>query len=160
MLAYHHQKKLFSPAAVGAQLERILLIKSVFEAEIKKSKITLTPKELFLKLINNHPTYMFLKNELQLSDLHTFMLLGQVPEGADMSLLRHPLQWFPMLGMVIEAQQNEQQGRPSFSEGSFKSSHAHNLKFFSIASISKRSDTANKAGLDILTETAKQLSLH
>lgn len=160
LLAYHRQKKLFSPAAVGAQLERILLIKNVFEAEIKKSKITLTPKELFLKLINNHPTYMFLKNELQLSDFHAFVLLGQVPEGADMSLLRHPLQWFPMLGMLIEAQHNQQQGRPSFSEESFKSSHAHHVQFFSTAAISKMRDAANKAGLDILTETSNQLSLH
>lgn len=160
LLAYHCQKKLFSPAAVGAQLERILLIKNVFEEEIKKSKITLTPKELFLKLINNHPTYMFLKNELKLSDFHTFALLGQVPEGADMSLLRHPLQWYPMLEKAIEAQQNERQGRPFFSEESFKSSHAHHVQFFSIATILKVSDTANKAGLDILTETSNQLGLH
>lgn len=160
LLAYHRQKKLFSPKAVGAQLERILLIKNVFEEEIKKSKITLTPKELFLKLINNHPTYVFLKNELQLSDFHTFVLLGLVPEGADMSLLRHPLQWFPMLGMVIEARQNQQQGQPLFSEESFKSSHAHHVQFFSIATTSKMSDMANKAGLDILTETANQLSVH
>lgn len=160
LLAYHRQKKFFSPAAVGAQLERILLIKNVFEAEIKKSKITLTPKELFLKLINNHPTYMFLKNELQLSDFHTFVLLGQVPEGADMSLLRHPLQWFSMIRMIVEVQKNTQQGRPSFSEESFKSSHAHHVQFFSIATISKMSDTVNKAGLDSLTETSNQCSLH
>lgn len=71
LLAYHDQKKLFSSAAVGAQLDRVLLIKELFEAEVKKSKITLTPKELFLKLINNHPTYLFLKDELQLSDFST-----------------------------------------------------------------------------------------
>ncbi len=160
LLAYHHQKKLFSSAAVGAQLERILLIKNAFEEEIKKSQITLTPKQLFLKLINNHPTYIFLKNELQLSELSTFSLLGQIPEGADMSLLRHPLQWFSMKGMIVEAQQNEQQGRPSFSEGSFKSSHAHHVLFFSIANQQKMAERANKAGLDILSEASAHFGLN
>lgn len=160
LLAYHRQKKLFSPAAVGAQLERILLIKKAFEEEIKKSKITLTPKELFLKLINNHPTYIFLKNELKLSNFHVFVLLGQIPEGADMSLLRHPLQWFPMLKKLLEATQNEQQGRPSFSSESFQSPHAHHLQFFSLANISKMTDTTNQAGLKFLTETSDRLRLH
>ena len=159
LLAYHRQKKLFSPAAVGAQLERILLIKNVFEEEIKKSQITLTPKQLFLKLINNHPTYIFLKNELQLSELSTFMLLGQIPEGADMSLLRHPLQWCSMMGMIEEAQQNERQGRPSFSEESFKSSHAHHVLFFSLAYKQKMIEGANKAGLDILSEAFASFGL-
>lgn len=154
LLAYHHQKKLFSSAAVGAQLERILLIKNTFEEEINKSQITLTPKQLFLKLISNHPTYIFLKNELQLSELLTFMLLGQIPEGADLSLLRHPLQWRPMMGMMLEAQQNEQRGLPSFSEESFKSSHAHNVLFFSISAQQKMVEEANKAGLDILSEVS------
>ncbi|KTD00549.1 hypothetical protein [Fluoribacter gormanii] len=160
LLAYHHQKKLFSSAAVGAQLERILLIKNTFEEEIKKSQITLTPKQLFLKLINNHPSYIFLKNELQLSELSTFMLLGQIPEGADMSLLRHPLQWFSMIGMIVEAQLNELQGRPSFSEESFKSSHAHHVLFFSLANQQKMAEGANKAGLDILSEASAHLGLH
>jgi hypothetical protein len=159
LLAYHHQKKLFSPAAVGAQLERILLIKKAFEEEIKKSQISLTPKQLFLKFINNHPTYIFLKNELQLSELSTFMLLGQIPEGADMSLLRHPLQWFPMIGMIVEALQNEQQGLPSFSEESLKSSHAHHVLFFSLANQQKMAEGANKAG-DILSETSAHLGLN
>ncbi|CAM2730733.1 hypothetical protein [Legionella worsleiensis] len=160
LLTYHHQKKLFSSAAVGAQLERILLIKNVFEEEIKKSQITLTPKQLYLKLINNHPTYIFLKNELQFSELSTFLLLGLIPEGADMSLLRHPLQWFPMIGMIVEAQLNEQQGRPSFSEESFNSSHAHHLLFFSAAKQQKMAEEANKAGLDILSEVSAHLGLH
>lgn len=159
LLAYHHQKKLFSSAAVGAQLERILLIKNAFAEEIKKSQITLTPKQLFLKLINNHPTYIFLKNELQLSDLSTFMLLGQIPEGADMSLLRHPLQWFSMVGMIVEAQKNEQQGRRSFSEESFKSSHAHHVLFFSMSAQQKMAEKANKAGLDILSEASAHFGL-
>lgn len=159
LLAYHRQKKLFSSAAVGAQLERILLIKNIFESEIKERNITLTPKKLFLKLINNHPTYSFLKNELQLSDSSTFQLLGQIPEGADMSLLRHPLQWFPMLGLAIEAAKNEQEGRPSFSEENFKSAHAHHILFFSLAKQAEIIDKANKAALDILNETAKHLSL-
>ncbi len=160
LLAYHHQKKLFSPAAVGAQLERILLIKNAFEEEIKKSQITLTPKQLFLKLINNHPTYIFLKNELQLSELSTFMLLGQIPEGADMSLLRHPLQWFPMLGVLIEWIQNEQQGRPALSEESFKSSHARHALFYTVARQQKMAEGANKAGLDILNETSAHVGLN
>ncbi len=159
LLAYHQHKKLFSSAAVGAQLERILLIKKVFEEEIKKSQITLTPKQLFLKFINNHPTYIFLKDECQLSDFHTFALLGQVPEGADMSLLRHPFQWFPMVGMAIEVQLNVQNHQPPFSEQNLKSPHAQHLLFFATAQSMKFSDTANKAGLDILRETSKQLSL-
>jgi len=159
LLAYHLKKKLFSPAAVGAQLERILLIKNAFEEEIKKSQITLTPKQLFLKLIHNHPTYIFLKNELQLSELSTFMLTGQIPEGADMSLLRHPLQWFSMLGIIVEARQNQQRGRPSFSEESFKSPHAHHVLFFSTASQQKMNEGANKAGLDILSEASAHFGL-
>lgn len=158
LLAYHDQKKLFSPAAVGAQLERILLIKNVFEEEIKKSQITLTPKQLFLKLINNHPTYIFLKKELQLSELSTFMLLGQIPEGADLSLLRHPLQWFSMMEMLVEARQNELHGLPSFSEESFKSSHAHHALFFKLSSQQKIVEGANKAGLDILREVSANFS--
>lgn len=160
LLAYHHKKKLFSPAAVGAQLERILLIKNAFEEEIKKSQITLTPKQLFLKLINNHPTYIFLKNELQLSELSTFMLLGQIPEGADMSFLRHPLQWFSMIGIIVEGEQNAQQGRPFFSEESFKSSHAHHVLFFDVAIQQKMVEGANKAGLDILSETSAHFGLN
>jgi hypothetical protein len=159
LLAYHRHKKLFSPASVGAQLERILLIKKVFEEEIKKSQITLTPKELFLRFINNHPTYIFLKNELKLSDLSTFMLLGQIPEGADMSLLRHPLQWFPMLGMFVEAQVNDLQGLPPFSEENFKKSNAHHLLFFSLAAQQKMAEGANKAGLDILRQTHAHFGL-
>jgi len=160
LLAYHRKKKLFSSAAVGAQLERILLIKNAFEEEIKKSQITLTPKQLFLKLINNHPTYIFLKNELQLSELSTFMLLGQIPEGADMSILRHPLQWFIMMRMAMEALKNEQQGRPSFSEESFKSSHAHHVVFFALTIKQKREEEANKAGLDILSEASADFGLN
>lgn len=156
LLAYHRQKKLFSDAAVGAQLDRILLIKNVFEAEIKKSDITLTPKEVFLKLIKNHPTYMFLKNEVPLSDFHTFALLGLVPEGADIG--RHPLQW-PSLGRIsIEAAVNQKEGRPPFSEEDFKSSDAHHVLFFSVAASVKTSDMANKSALDMLTEISSQLS--
>lgn len=159
LLAYHQQKKLFSTAAIGAQLDRILLIKQLFSEEINKSSITLTPKDLFLKLISNHPTYLFLKDELELSDLSTFMLLGQIPEGADMSLLRHPLQWFKMRALLFEAQHNEQQGRPSFSQESFKNAHAHNLLFFCLANQQKMIEGANKSGLDILRESSADLSL-
>ncbi|GEM_PF-1829703 len=160
LLAYHRQKNLFSPAAVGAQLDRILLIKNMFKEEIKKSQMTLTPKELFLKFINNHPTYLFLKNELQLSDLHLFSIFGQVPEGADMDLLRHPLQWFPMLGMALELLNNQRVGKNEFSPKSFETSHAHHFIFFSMANSQKMSDTANKAGVDILADMSNQLSLH
>lgn len=160
LLAYHHQKKLFSSKAVGAQLDRILLIKNAFAEEIKKSEITLTPKQLFLKFINNHPTYMFLKNELRLSDFHAFMLLGQIPEGADISLLRHPLQWFPMTVINVKYQLNIQQGRLPFSEESFKSSHAHHVLFFRIAHTQKMVQGANKAGLDILSEVSAHLGVH
>ena len=157
LLAYHRQKKLFSDAAVGAQLDRILLIKNVFEAEIKKSEITLTPKEVFLKLIKNHPTYMFLKNELSLSNFHTFALLGQVPEGAD--IIRHPLQLPSVLRIMMEGAVNEAEGHPPFSEEDFKSSDGHHVLFFSVAASAKRCDMANKAGLDMLTEISSQLQL-
>lgn len=157
LFAYHQHKKLFSSAAVGSQLDRMLLIKNEFEEEIKKSEITLTPKQLFIKFINNHPTFIFL-NKLQLSELSIFMLLGQIPEGSDMSLLRHPLQWFSMTGMIKEAAQNEQQGLPPFSKKSFESSHAHNVLFFSLANQQKMVEEENKAGLDILSETTAHLT--
>ena len=87
------------------------------------------------------------------------MLTGQIPEGADMSLLRHPLQWFSMLGIIVEARQNQQRGRPSFSEESFKSPHAHHVLFFSTASQQKMNEGANKAGLDILSEASAHFGL-
>ena len=88
------------------------------------------------------------------------MLLGQIPEGADMSILRHPLQWFIMMRMAMEALKNEQQGRPSFSEESFKSSHAHHVVFFALTIKQKREEEANKAGLDILSEASADFGLN
>ena len=54
----------------------------------------------------------------------------------------------------------EQQGRPSFSEGSFKSSHAHHVLFFSLANQQKMAQGANKAGLDILSEASAHFGLN
>ena len=55
---------------------------------------------------------------------------------------------------------NGQQGRPLYSEENFKSSDAHHLLFLNHAFSAKMHDTANKAGLDILTEISNQLSLN
>jgi hypothetical protein len=93
LVAYHRRKKLFTSAEVGAQLERVQLIRRVFEAECSQSAITLTPKVLFGMFVNNHPSYSFLKNTCALHDLSVYMILGKVSEGADWSLFRHPLQY-------------------------------------------------------------------
>lgn len=171
LLAYHQRKKLFSPAAVGAQLDRVLLIRKLFEEEVKKNVITLTPKALFLKFVNNHPTYLFLKNEVKLNDFHVFNLLGQVPEGADMSLLRHPLQWIPMQFKRAEAHRNiekiqlnslsydQKRHLPSFSEESLKSSHAQHFQFFKTSYCKKDIERGNQAGLNILDEVSSQLKV-
>ena len=159
LLTYHRQKKLFSAQAIGAQLERILLIKTLFEAEAKKAKITLTPKELFLKLINNHPSYGFLKDEMQLSDVCTFMGLGQTPADADVSLLLHPQQYFPIVNARNEEAQNQQDGNARlFSDESFATPYPPRLLFFSMAQGQKLDEQSNKAGLDILAEASKTLS--
>ncbi|MEY3183126.1 MAG: hypothetical protein RLZ35_1111 [Pseudomonadota bacterium] len=107
LLAYHRNKKLFSSAAVMAQYERVQLIRSLFEEEQKKKTKTLTPRDLLLKLVDNHPTYHFLKNHMGLNDLYTFLLLGKIPEGADWSLLRHPLQTLPMWGLLVDKINNK-----------------------------------------------------
>jgi hypothetical protein len=159
ILAYHNRKKLFSDASIGAQLDRIDLIRTLFKEESQKAVITLTPKQLFLKFINNHPTYDFLKNELELHDLSIFMLLGQIPEDADLSLLRHPLQYIPIYNMYEEYVQSIQEGRGgAFSEKSFKSSHSHNASFFFLATINKTIRQLNTDGLDILSCVASQLT--
>lgn len=159
ILGYHKRKKLFSDASVGAQLDRIILIRNSFEEESKKTVITLTPKQLFLKFINNHPTYNFLKNELELHDLFVFMLLGQIPEGADFSLLRHPLQYIPMYNMYEEYLRSIQEGRGgAYSEESFKSRHSHNVSFFFNATLTKTIGQLNTAGLNIVSRVATQLT--
>jgi len=45
-------------------------------------------------------------------------------------------------------------------EKSFKSSHAHHVLFFSIAAVVQGVGAANKAGLDALAETSRQLGVH
>lgn len=150
LLAYHNRKKLFSSAAVGAQIERLLLIKELFAEEAKKAIITLTPRQLFLNFVNNHPTYDFLKNQLQLSDLSVFMLLGNVPEDADFSLWRHPLKFFPMLEIATEL--------PSLSQEQSNSPHFHNLLFFHAASQQKEIEKLNAPGLEILAEVSTVLT--
>lgn len=158
LLAYHQQKKLFSPAAIGAQLERVLLIKTSFEAALNEPVISLTPRALFLKLINNHPTYDFLKNTIKLNELVLFSLLGQVPENADVSRWRHPLQYNSIIKVAQEAVYNEREGRPPFSKASFRTPHSHNLMFFSLAKHAALLDKANQPGIDILTEISSQFN--
>ncbi|KTC64649.1 Uncharacterised protein (plasmid) [Legionella adelaidensis] len=110
LLAYHRKKKLFSPAAVGAQLERVELIRNLFKEALAKPEITLTPKELVLKFVNNHPSYAFLKSQ-KLSDFAIFLQLGQITADADLSLLRHPLQWAPVIGELIKISRAQLEGR-------------------------------------------------
>jgi hypothetical protein len=141
-LAYHRQKKLFSPAAVGAQLERINLIRSLFEEELKKDKPTLTPKALFLKLVNNHPSYAFLKETLKLKDCSAFMLLGQIPEDADWSIIRHPLQTWGIWARAIEAN-NQPSGGKFFSNETFATSAAPKFILNQIAESMQMSEQKN-----------------
>ncbi len=156
LAAYHSQKKLFSGAAVGAQLDRVELMRDLFEQEVKKDTITLTPKALFLKFVDNHPSYSFLKG-LKLSDFNTFMLLGQVPEGADWSIIRHPLKTYSMWGRVIEMSINAQQGLAPFSRETFATSAAPHMIFFQTAAVQKLVEGENQAGLDIIEEVSTQL---
>jgi len=179
LLEYHRQKKLFSPAAVGAQLERVNLIRSLFEEEMKKDKPTLTPRELFLRLVNNHPSYCFLKQQQKLSDFTTFMLLGFVPENADWSLVRHPLQTWGLWARAIEVQQRVRQMQEEtalaqfnnllntdaghqpniddrlFSDESFATSSAPRFFFFAAATGQKENEKVNKRALDALDEIAE-----
>jgi hypothetical protein len=158
LIEYHRNKKLFTAAAVGAQLERVQVIRRAFEEACKQDNVTLTPKALFGMFVNNHPSYGFLKNEQQLSDLSTYMLLGAVPEGADMSLFRHPLQYFQMMGIVFEAGLNQAQGKKALSDESFATSFAPYVTFFSQAVMQKAMvEPVNKPGLDILKETSEAL---
>lgn len=156
LLAYHKQKNLFSQAAVGAQLDRVLLIKQLFAEEYKKDIITLTPKELFLQFVNNHPSYGLLKDNLELNDIFVFNLLGMIPTDADISLLRHPLQWPSMAkaaGEVIINQGKQQ----LFSTQSFADPASHKYLFFLTAQTQKMVQTANEQSIEIIDETAKDL---
>ena len=108
ILAYHHHKKLFSPKAVGAQLDRVNLIREVFKAELAKPEPSLTPKALYLKFIDNHPSYAYLKKFLP--DFSVYQLLGMVPSDSEMSMFLHPLQYIPMLKTQIKAVTRQQQG--------------------------------------------------
>ena len=157
LVAYHRSKKLFTPAAVGAQLERVQVIRAAFEKACKEEKVTLTPKALFGMFINNHPSYGFLKDELKLSDFSTYMLLGRLPEDADMSLFRHPLQYFQMMGQFVEMVINSQQGQKPFSDESFATSFAPRAMFFSVAVGQTQVEKVNKPGLDIIHEVSESL---
>lgn len=157
ILAYHRQKKLFSSAAVGAQLERIQLIRTLFEAEIKKEKPTLTPKALFLKLVNNHPSYAFLKDK-GLSDFSTFMLLGQIPEDADWSIIRHPMQTLGMWKSYVEAIDNQSQGSDKlFSDKHFATSAAAKFTFYCIVQNQQNAEKICKDSFDVFESVSKQL---
>lgn len=160
LLAYHRHKKLFTPAAVGAQQERVEQIRSLFKAELKKPVITLTPKTLFLTFVNNHPSYGFLKDQLKTSDFITFIGLGQIPADAEVSLCRHPRQYFPIYLKLIEMLSNELKGNlHQFSDDSFTSPYAPKAIFFILALANKQSETAMKTGLDILEETSQRLKM-
>ncbi|MDF1683059.1 MAG: hypothetical protein P1U36_00225 [Legionellaceae bacterium] len=174
LIEYHRSKKLFTPAAVGAQVERVQVIRRAFEAACKQDKVTLTPKALFGMFVNNHPSYGFLKDTLGLSDLSTYMLLGQIPEDAEVSLFRHPLQFFQILSRVSEISANEQrevarqvneigQGRAPnpleaikpFSDENFATSFAPRAMFFRQAFTQKAIiEKVNKPGLDIIEESS------
>lgn len=154
LLAYHKQKNLFSQAAVGAQLDRVLLIKQLFAEEYKKEIVTLTPKELFLQFVNNHPSYSLLKDSLELNDIFVFNLLGFIPTDADVSLLRHPLQWPSIVKAAGEAVMN--QGKQQlFSTQSFADPASHKFIFFNSTQIQKLLQTANGESIEIIEEAAK-----
>ena len=160
LLAYHRHKKLFTPAAVGAQQERVEQIRSLFEAELKKPMITLTPRALFLTFVNNHPSYGFLKDQLKTSDFLTFLALGQIPTDAELSLWRHPLQYFPIWMKLVEMGTNQTQGQQrAFSDESFASSFAPKAMFFCIAANNKQAELQLKPGLDMLEETSQRLKM-
>ncbi len=110
LATYHRHKQLFSPKAVGAQLERVNLISALFAAELSKPEPNLTPKALFLKLINNHPTYAFLK-KLMPNDLGVFMLLGFNSSDIEPNILLRPLQYIPMCKTIAEMAVNEKNGK-------------------------------------------------
>jgi hypothetical protein len=154
ILAYHRHKKLFTPTAVAAQLARIKLIRDSFEAECLKPEITLTPKTLFLTLVNNHPSYDFLKNDLGIkSDFLTFMLLGMIPEDANLSILTHPLQYGPIIGKLFEVIGNQQDRQSyTFSEESFQSPYAARCVFFLMAQQYKQLDESHQSTLNTINQ--------
>jgi hypothetical protein len=156
LAGYHRQKKLFSGAEVGAQLDRVQLIRTLFEKELNKDKITLSPKALFLTFVNNHPSYEFLKS-MKLSDFSTFMLLGQIPEGADWSLIRHPLKDFQIWGRIIEMVTNSQRGMAPFSAENFARSAALYAVFYNLTATQQLIEGVNKIGLTIIETLTEQL---
>jgi hypothetical protein len=158
LVAYHRQKKLFAPAVVGAQLERVQLIRRVFEAEYSKPEITLTPKALFTMFVRNHPSYGFLKNKLKLHDLFVYQWLGQIPEDADLDLLRHPLQYYPMERMIKESVENEANGQPNFSEESLKSPYAPRAFFYRAAIGLPFQEKSNPAAMRVLDDASTDLA--
>ncbi len=80
---YHENKSVFNEAQVSAQLERIQLLRDLFQAEYDKPDITLTPRELYLKLVGEHPTYKLLKETFGLADYFLFQFLGKVPANVN-----------------------------------------------------------------------------
>jgi hypothetical protein len=156
-VAYHRQKKLFPPTAVGAQLERVQLIRQAFEAECKKSEITLTPKALFNMFVNNHPTYGFLKDKLKLHDVFVYQWLGQISEDADWDLLKHPLQYYPMKRMIEESVQNEDRHQPNFSEESLRSPYAPRALFYQQAIGLPFQEKSNPEAIRVLDEASTVL---
>lgn len=75
---YHKRKKIFNEDQVHAQLERIAIIRDLFEIEIYNEIKTLTPRELFLTVTQNHETYEILKNHFKINDFFAFQLLGKI----------------------------------------------------------------------------------
>ena len=87
------------------------------------------------------------------------MGLGQTPADADVSLLLHPQQYFPIVNARNEEAQNQQDGNARlFSDESFATPYPPRLLFFSMAQGQKLDEQSNKAGLDILAEASKTLS--
>lgn len=81
--AYHRAKQLFSKGQVAAQLERIDLILELFNEQAKKDPIDLTPRDLYMKIVGDHPTYTLLKDTYGLADYFVFQLLGKVPANVN-----------------------------------------------------------------------------
>lgn len=156
LLAYHQQKKLFSSAAVGAQLDRILTIRQSF-SEALKNNASLTPKALFLQFVNHHPTYVFLKKQLKLSDFWVFGNLGYISEGADWSFLRHPMQAVQMEKWDNEAQARQNQDLPPFSKAFYESKAGRNLLLFNIAQQCKSLDDKTSCHQEELNRMTKSI---
>ncbi|MCB1111583.1 MAG: hypothetical protein KDK72_02860 [Chlamydiia bacterium] len=81
---YHSNRKtLFSKDQVQAQLERVDLVLELFKQEKEKEEVSLTPRDLYLKVVAEHPTYKLLSKEMGLAPYFVFMFLGKVPANVN-----------------------------------------------------------------------------